>query len=314
MQSLGDLKFVVLSLLGLFVAWAIFGSNNDVGGPFIKPPAPISSGETYGGNNDNGSSTDQASSSILAVGQTGVKADLRDLATEFKRIESLANSKYKGQIEITNFGGAKQSLVDKEILEIKVVGKNVTTKINITGWRLESAVSGIGDSIEGGTYLPYSGQVNSESGIFLEAGDKVIVSSGRSPIGTSFRLNKCTGYFEQFQDFTPAIPKTCPKAIDDLPDFGVGDEFERCVEFVKKMPTCEVYLKSVPVNMGGACHEYITSKVNYNSCVSNHKDDPNFYTKEWRVYLGRNSELWKSKREIIKLLDSQGKIVDVVTY
>jgi hypothetical protein len=243
----------------------------------------------------------------------GAKADIRDLKSELEKIENSANSKYKGKITISSSSGAKQSSPDKERIELKV-SSNVEEKIKITGWRLESAVSGVGDNIDGGTYLPYSAQINNELDIFVGAGDKIIITTGRSPLGTSFRLNLCTGYFEQFQDFDPSIRKTCPKPIDELPNLGPGLEFEACYEFVRKLPRCEMYLKELPLKTGGACLNFITEDLNYNNCVSDHKEDENFYSNEWRIFLGRSSELWKNKRELIKLIDNEGKVVDAVTY
>jgi hypothetical protein len=241
------------------------------------------------------------------------KVDIRNLREELERIESLAGSKYKGLVRISSSSGARQSTPTKERIELKI-SSNAEEKIKISNWRLESAVTGKGVKIGRGTYLPYSAQVNNELDIFVEAGDKIIISTGRSPIGASFRLNTCTGYFEQFQNFDPSIRKICPKPIDELPNLGPGDEFEKCFEFVRRLPRCEVYLREVPIGLGGSCWNFISEDLNYNNCVQNHKEEEDFYLDEWRIYLGRNNELWKSKRELIKLIDNEGKVVDAVTY
>jgi len=318
MNAMGDLKFLIMAIIGLFIVWIAVGSRGGIGdGPFLRPPAPLSTGETYGttrnvnvtiGQGSSFSVGGEASEEIENVG-----IDLRNLKGELQRIQNSADSKYKGLVEISRHSGAKQTNVDKEIIELKV-SRNATEKIPITNWRLQSGVSGAGDSIDKGSYLPYSAQVNSKVFIFVEAGDKIIISTGRSPIGTSFRQNKCTGYFEQFQDFNPSIRKICPKPIDDLPNVGVGNTAERCIDFVERLPKCELYLGEVPLNVGGSCQNYITSKINYNNCVDNHKDDSDFYLGEWRVFLGRNDELWRSQKEIIKLIDHEGKVVDAITY
>ena len=40
----------------------------------------------------------------------------------------------------------------------------------------------------------------------------------------------------------------------------------------------------------------------------------NFFKDDWRLYLNRDEQLWKEKREVIELRDGEGKLVDVVTY
>jgi len=62
------------------------------------------------------------------------------------------------------------------------------------------------------------------------------------------------------------------------------------------------------------CAVFIGSKINYNSCVKKHKNKKGFYTASWRLFLNRGKELWKSRRETLKLFDSNGKLVDTVTY
>jgi len=322
MNALNDLKWLIAVLLLLFVAWVVWGTRGGVEGPFIKPPGSVDSGETYG-NPINFNSLKEESptttfgptdtSQASSNNTTNYTVDLSDLRNETKKIETSSESKYKDLVTISSYAGAKQTSVDKERVELRV-SKNATEKIPLTGWRLESGVSGVGDTIKKGSYLPYSGQVNVDVDIFIEKNEKIIISTGKSPIGNSFKINKCTGYFEQFQDFDPSIQKLCPKPIDDLPNIGVGDEAERCIDFVEKLPRCEVYLKEIPTNIGGTCTEYVSTKVNYNTCVANHKSDSDFYPGEWRVYLKRGDELWKSKREIIKLIDEEGKVVDAVSY
>lgn len=298
LDALTALKWLIVILLGLFLAWAVFGSKSGIGGLFIYPPGPLGSGETYGDDIDN---------------EITYNNNLNNLDRTVRDIQGISNSQYKGKVEISSYFGGSRSNVNEEQIELRV-NNSLKEKINISNWRLESGVSGVSDKIGEGAYLPYSGQVNVETAIFVEAGDRIIINTGRSPIGSSFRINKCVGYFEQFQDFNPPLYKECPEPINDLPNVGVGNEAEACIDFVERLPRCELYLREVPTNIGGLCTNYVTTKINYNTCVDNHKNDSGFYAKEWRVYLGRNDELWKSKREIIKLLDQNGEVVDVVSY
>ena len=98
------------------------------------------------------------------------------------------------------------------------------------------------------------------------------------------------------------MPFSGPNAFDD-----------DCWNYIERLPRCEIPL-NLPLDMQSECRTYLTSKVNYNACLDAHKNDGDFYKQEWRVFLGREQELWKNKREIIELLDSEGKLVDVYTY
>ena len=71
---------------------------------------------------------------------------------------------------------------------------------------------------------------------------------------------------------------------------------------------------SIPPTLSPACQEFIVKTANYDACVERHRTDKNFFKDDWRLYLGRDEELWKEKREVIELRDEDGKLVDVVIY
>jgi hypothetical protein len=194
--------------------------------------------------------------------------------------------------------------------------RNNTAPISITNWRIGSVISGSSFKIDGGVQLPRSGIVSSEGPILLNPGDKAYIATGRSPIGVSFRTNVCTGYFEQFQDFSPSLKKECPYPEDELE---VTTEVIRtfgnqCLDFIDRMPRCIMQVGTLPYGSSSECTEFINTEINYTGCIENHRDDTNFYKNEWRVFLGRDREIWREKRETIILLDSDGKTVDTYTY
>ena len=231
---MGDLKWLIFMFIGLGVAWILItGGNPDTGGPFLKPPKPLGTGESYGGLPEGTITTPKA---------------------------SVPTSSLKDLVSIRSYSSAKQTDPNREYIKIKV-SRNAEGKINISNWRLESATTGAGDILGKGSYLPYSGRVNFEQELFLSAGDEVIITTGHSPIGVSFKINKCTGYFSQFQDFVPILKKQCPDPIDDLPNFGPGLTFDQCYDFVDKLRKCKVYLQSPPGGVGGACQQNITTKI-----------------------------------------------------
>ena len=171
--------------------------------------------------------------------------------------------------------------------------------------------------------IPFLGQVNVETPITVGGNTIVYVVTGRSPNGTSFRLSKCTGYFEQFQDFAPSLPTQCPLPEDELFNRPGSNSYnDTCINFVEGLGRCTFNIGALPPLIGSQCQNFILNTLSYNGCISAHKNDPDFYRNEWRVYLGRDQELWKNEtgsswqnaREEIRLLDENGKVVDVVSY
>lgn len=290
------LKFFGIMLL-LFVLWiATSGPEQGRGDrPFLQPPPPLGSGERYGPTYS-GPSIQSGSTENQAGGSS---PGISDENTVF--IQSILR--------------ASETDPEREYIILAAPQEN-TTPINISSLRLESAFTNSGTAIGQGSYLPFSGKVNPQQVIFLAPGERAIVTTGESPIGTSFRLNICTGYFEQFQDFTPALPRECPRPVKEnlsLEPGGVNDE---CIEYLETFRSCEAHTKSFPLELSDnpQCQEYVSENVHYNGCVENHKNEPDFYKKEWRVFLDLGEELWRNKRETIRLVNEKGLIIDEATY
>lgn len=192
---------------------------------------------------------------------------------------------------------------------------SATGSVQITGWRIQSVASGQGTSIPDGVFLYYTGTINGKNLITLSAGDTVYLLTGVSPIGYNFKVNKCSGYLSQFQNFTPYLSTSCPAPRDEnLSSIPRRVENNACFDYIDSLPSCREQVGSLPAGLSYECTNFITTKLNYNSCVDTHRGDKDFYQKEWRVYLGRSSTLWQSEREDIVLYDANGKIVSELTY
>ncbi len=192
---------------------------------------------------------------------------------------------------------------------------NLKTNLTITGWTVESAATGAKATIGNAAVIPYLGQVNSEGPISIGPNTSVYLTTGHSPNGTSFRLNECTGYFEQFQHFTPSLQRDCPRPEDELlrhPQTLAGND--TCDTFIRSIPQCTLTLTAIPGNVGSGCQDFILNDLSYSGCITAHKNDPNFYRSEWRVFLERDQELWKNTHDVIRLLDENGKLVGQVSY
>jgi len=219
-----------------------------------------------------------------------------------------SESAYKSKVSLRAGYSARETDPKKEYVEI-VASSNNDNPIRITGWSLVGK-GGLDIKIGQGAYLPYSAQVNPQEEIFLKKGEKAVIVTGESPIGTNFRLNKCTSYFAQFQTFYPYLSKNCPDPADENLPSNLNDQ---CLDYLERMPRCEMII-SIPPGLSASCQTYINDKINYKTCVEVHKNDSDFYQPEWRIYLGRKEELWKKERETIILQDQNKAIIDWVSY
>jgi len=195
------------------------------------------------------------------------------------------------------------------------VPQNAGVPVDLTDWTFESDATGKASVIPKGTEIPRSGMINAAQDIVLVPGTRAIILSGRSPIGASFRENKCIGYFSSFQQFFPALPQNCPRPSDELTAHYIGDYIRdaACIDYTRTIARCAVTL-TPPPNVSSACQYFLITYLNYNGCVTAHQDDSDFMGNTWRIYLGRTTSLWRASHEVVKLIDAQGKTVDAFSY
>lgn len=276
-----DLGLMILFLIILGVLWySQGGADKFPQGPFLEEtPVPISDINQGNGGSDNG---DDSSDNDSDGSNNGT-------ASLYYRY-------------------AKQSDPQKEYVEIRAANSN-ECPLDITGWTIEGRVR-LKLEIPQAAGLYISNQVNTQQDVFLEPGAKAIVVSGRSPIGSSFRLNKCIGYFAQSQEFNPYLPQKCPYPKDEEYFSSLSDD---CRDYIKTLSRCRANF-TLPAYLGNECIKAINETLNYNKCVELHKNDEDFYEDEWRIYLNRGDELWKKSYETITLRNKNGEIIDSVSY
>lgn len=224
-------------------------------------------------------------------------------------------SQYRDMISLSHYiSGAGSSDPKNEYIEIRL-SQSATVPVDLSGWTLASEATGNSITIPRGTEVPTSGTVNAVQDIILTAGTRAILISGQSPIGASFRENKCIGYFSNFQKFSPPLPQNCPAPSDELSKlYGAGYVRDtNCIEYVNKLSRCQASL-TPPPTASGVCQSFLVKYLNYNGCVDAHRSDADFMGDTWHVYLGRSTPMWQSKREVVRLTDSQGKTVDLFSY
>jgi len=300
-----DLLIVILLMVALGVAWYYTGGTaNDLARESPLFTLPGSKGDTRPAYAVPGVSLDTPPASKTDDGPTTITNHL-GTSEEYP-------SPYAKYVVLEE-GNAKSG-TGGEYLVIRTLS-SAPGATTMTGWKLESTATGLSATIPQAATLPFLGSVNSLSPMTMGPSQTAYVVTGRSPNGTSFRTNICTGYFEQFQNFTPGLKLECPLASQEADTYFTPGSFsDECYDIVRAIPRCTLVLSSVPASVGSQCHTFINTEVSYNGCINKHKNDANFYKDDWYIYIGREQELWRSRSERIRLVDENGKVVDVVTY
>jgi len=314
-----DAWFFVGIFVFIFIIWiAVGGPMHSISfaGPRLSLPSPIGGGTylqfpraPFGTGSSNVSLIGSSNGEYTSSG-SGASVPSLTGGVSFG-----SPSMYRDSVTLNHYvSGAGSANQENEYIEI-YVAQNAPVPVDISGWTLLSEASGNSAVIPKGTEVPTSGTINAIQDIVLAPGTRAIIISGRSPIGASFRENKCIGYFSTFQKFYPSLPQNCPVPSDELASF-YGDKYISdavCIEYAKKLSRCQVAL-TPPANASGSCQNFVIKYLNYNGCVDAHQNDANFKGGAWRVYLGHTNPMWRSKNELVKLLDATGKTVDAFSY
>ena len=311
--ALGALIVFLLFLVLLGILWASTGGPErglSHSGPFLKPPtAPgvqLNDGEVKGVSSQEDGTT---------IREVAVETDslLNYFFNNPNGGTNVADSPYASDIEIRS-GNADVGNPNEEYIIIET-SRNLARNITITGWILESRTTGVKAPIGSAAQIFMLGGVSSELPITVGPESAVYVTTGRSPNGASFRINKCSGYLEQFQDFEPNLDVDCPNPADEaLQNPQKTGTNAACIDFIENVNSCELYSDTIPYEVGTQCRDFILNDLSYNGCVTRHRNDPDFYVSEWRIFLNRQQELWNNTHEQIRLLDENGKLVGSVTY
>lgn len=291
-------------ILFFFVLWFISGGPTkpiSFSGPYITPIADV--GDTQTGYDDQNAWFGIPSSQGF-FGGDGSNLQSGNTSPNLSALE--------GQVEIT--GVSSGSTADDEYVTIQL-SSSAPAPVTISGWRIKSDATHKSGTIPYGTELPRRG-VNQTSPITLQPGDRATVSTGDSPIGVSFRENRCVGYFGSQQTFYPSLMTSCPSPLDEFEKYYDGNKLadDSCYNYVSSLAQCKVPTQRDRPRLTGRCEAFIDEHLDYNGCVANHQLEDGFRGSEWRIFLDRNTDLWKPSREAVRLLDASGKTVDLYTY
>lgn len=225
-------------------------------------------------------------------------------------------SPYVGMVELGR-GNARSTDPDREYLILTADNGN-ESGINISDWYLESYVTENRTAIPDGARILERFRSQKASAIFLEPGQKAYLSTNEPPFNISFHENICTGYLRYQEDFYPSLSRSCPDPEKEMLRFAnIALDNDACYDFVERIGRCELVDENDArdADISKACEKFVIDNLDYDSCVDNHRYDPFFdNVGHWRIYLDRDEEQWRKEREIIRLLDGNDRVIDVIEY
>lgn len=220
-------------------------------------------------------------------------------------------SPYFGQIKIYSVSYSSSETTPSEI-KINSDFQNKNKSINISGWKIKSNLRELEIPKAINIYEP-SGS-SQETDIYFESGNNMNIYSNTSAIGKNFRLNKCIGYLENFYKFTPPLSLNCPPIYSREE---ISTYAGYCQNYIMSIGSCKLpdinYYNSIPgTDQGNACRQFLNS-ISYNNCFQKHKNDNDFLSKEFRIWVNQNT-LLDPQHDRLLLFDENGLLVSEYIY
>ncbi len=248
-----------------------------------------------------------------------VEQQIKKLEQNIAKNNSSSNtSPYNDLVTMSMVNNLNNSDPGHEYIRLSTyLQKNQTIKI--TGWYLRSEKTGNTVVIGGASLLPFPFSKTYQD-VVLQYQDSAYIIKGFSPIGISFRTNKCTGYFEENAEFWPTLPTQCPLVTDtDLPTFSsINERNDDCLELLERIPRCTTvknsYLRDLPDSTPSSCKAYMEVQATYKACVANHFSDTDFPGNQYYIYLNKFGPLWRDRNEKLTLYDNNGLVVDSMEW
>lgn len=224
-------------------------------------------------------------------------------------------SPYKDKVQISDRESPDGSTALQEYIVVQASSGN-TGPVLLSGWSLQSVLTGKRVPLPPASSVFVLGVVNPVTSVSLNPGQSAVVSTGASPVGVSFRENMCSGYLTQFQNFSPDIEQSCPDPKNTLSE--TPENLQRygaaCFTYIESVDSCRFPGSILPSNLSAACKAFITTAYTYNGCVNTYQFRTDFRKNSWRLFLGSSAPLWNNDHDIIRLLDGEGRTVDVLKY
>lgn len=212
-------------------------------------------------------------------------------------------SPQKGKIVVSSVSGTSEA---PEFESLVIENRSQNEKISITGFTVENS-RGERYIIPQGYELPgFSGLARDP--VMLKPGDRATITAGKQTGEADFRLNLCAGFLDEANKFTPSLSHQCPRQdtrrLTNLSD--------RCLRIIDLTPSCR---QAKPDGfIDSDCSEYINTHLNYAGCVRDYRAREDFYSREWLIWMQRQSEFFRNVREKVILRDVQGRVADEYSY
>ena len=265
-------------------------------------------GEPYSGSSDNSSTNPQEN-------LNDYQNQYDDLNREAIDAQTFGTpSPYRGKVAL-RFTAAQAPDPHSQYVVVSASGSNASA-VSISGWSLQSAVSGARATIPQAANPYMMGKINAVSSATLSPGAVAYIITGASPVGVSFHENICSGYMGRLVSFIPQITDTCPLPAQDFPATpeNLRTYGDACFDYIHSLSTCQLPGNSMPTNLSASCRTYIANNFSYNGCVAAHRYESFFFNNSWYLYLSSATPLWRGGHDIIRLLDSEGRTVDAISY
>jgi hypothetical protein len=298
-EVLGIALIIVFVGAGILSGGSIFRDNQSMQEAIVGDQE-ISRGGQY-----------EPSDSIGISPEGNIRSISRNVQTLSEAVQSYVEEKnasiYRDKVRIDRVNDPET--FNEYIVLSTRLNRNET--VPITGWKVRSIVTGSELVVGGAASIPYvDTRVNDP--VNVRAGDRIFLYQGKSPIGTSFRTNFCMAYLEDRNRFTPSLSTwECP----DLSESVYRPLTDACLDYIDTLPRCTTMReRNIPEDVSISCKNYVLQNANYNTCVEDYRNDPEFFQNDVRLYSNKPKIMWKEENDYLLLLDQFGNIVDSYEY
>jgi hypothetical protein len=220
----------------------------------------------------------------------------------------LGVSPYYGKVEIDEVQPEEDNF-EQDYLVLRSDDREI---INISGWTIKNKNNESFTIPRAAEKFNGSAAGSQKIDIILNDGDEVIVSARANTVQGNFRVNKCSGYLGETNDFNPELDIDCPETSESQYSYLK----KTCREYIDDLNQCEIpdYSKNFDVAADSQCTAFLNDNFNYSQCFKKYGQDVDFLTDEWRLFMGKTKDFFDDYEDKITLTDSNGLLVDEYSY
>ena len=227
-------------------------------------------------------------------------------------VASYGQSPHAGSVVFFDRVSSIQEIDPNREYFILLVSPVLQKPLTITGWKVSSRRGKDPYVFPNGVKVLGSDEVSLP--IVVHPGNVVVVSSGVSPIGPSFQVNKCSGYRSRSFAFVPAVKTSCSDPVQEYVEYGeIPFSDDVCYDTASSLQSC-VAVVDIPSGVTKECRYFFKNVLTEKGCVYRHRNDPDFLAGEWRLFLKSDRELWRGRDDVLYLFDDKDLLVATLVY